>query len=279
MDAIVTFIENLLRQILGLEDDLTAITQLILQLPFFTSEGDALHQVTEVIIEVHNIIMPIGLTMLSFFFLIGFFNKTMMFELVNWENILKCIFRLMVAQVVMVNCLPILALLSSIVAGIVAEIYGLLNSGEQLQEIVNIDNVVAELRAMDFISQVFYAIQYLIVWLIMLIVRIGIYLIVIGRFIELSVYTFIAPLPIATMVSDEFSSISFRFFQSYLAVCLQGVVILLLCVTYLAVARAWIVPAEGSGSDVSIIAYLLSSLTLLFALAKSGGWAKSLVGI
>lgn len=279
MDSLVAFAERLIKNILGIEDDLVAITELVLQLPFFLEEGDSLYHVTEVIGEVYNVMMPIGLTILSFLFLIGFFNKTMMFELVNWENILKMIFRLLVAQVVMVNCLPILAMLASIVGGIIVDVFGIMTSGEQLQELVNIDNIINEFRGMDFISQVFYAIQYLVIWCIMLIIRLGIYMIVFGRFIEVCVYTFVAPIPIATMVNDDFSHIAFKFFQSFIAVCLQGLVILLLCVTYIAVARSWIVPAEDGGSDVSLVAYLLSSLSLLFVLAKSGGWAKSIVGL
>ncbi len=279
MDSLGTFVENLLRQIAGLENDIVGIVDLILRLPFLMDEGDQLNQLSEVILQVYNILLPIGLTLLSFFFLIGFFNKTMMFELVNWENILKCIFRLIVAQVIMVNCLSILVLLSSIVAGVIVDVFGIFESTEALEALIDIDAVIAEFNGMDFISKVFYSIQYIIVWAIMLIIRLTIYAIVVGRFIELCMYTFLAPIPIATMVSDEFSSISFRFFQSYLAVCLQGLVILIACITYLAVARAWIAPADDATADVSIVAYLLSALSLLFVLFRSGGWAKAIVGL
>ena len=87
------------------------------------------------------------------------------------------------------------------------------------------------------------------------------------------------PLPIATMVSDEFSSIAFRFFQSYMAVLLQGLVILLIVFTYLAIARAWIIEQGIVDNTFGLIRYLLSSLALLLMLLKSEGWARALVGL
>lgn len=278
MDAVVNFVRELLSTFFGLEDDLLDIIRWVLRMPLMTGD-ETLNTVNGIILDIYAVILPMGLTLMSFFFLIGFFNKAMLFEFTNWENILKWMFRFIVAKFVMENCLFFLTICAEIVVFILDNLPALGSLGGETQEIIDFNQIITQLENEDFLGQIFYAIEYIVIWLGMLIIKIGIYGILIGRFVEICVYTFIAPLPIATMVSDEFSSIAFRFFQSYMAVLLQGLVILLIVFTYLAIARGWII-SQGIGDNTfGMIKYLLSSLALLLMLLKSEGWARALVGL
>ncbi|MDD4572487.1 MAG: hypothetical protein PHN47_08420, partial [Clostridia bacterium] len=262
----------------GFEDDLQHIIEWVLRIPLMTGD-ETLTAVNGIILDVYAIMVPMGLTLMSFIFLIGFFNKTMMFEFTNWENILKWLFRFIVAKVIMENCLFFLTICIQILVSIVGGLSLLGDLGGETQQIIDFNEVIREMESKNFISQIFYAMEFLVVWVIMILIKMGIYGILIGRFVEIAVYTFIAPLPIATMVSDEFSSIAFRFFQSYMAVLLQGLVIILICFTYLAIAREWILTSGIVDNFFGMIRYLLSLVAFFFMLLKSEGWAKALVGL
>lgn len=278
MNAVVNFVRELLSTFFGLEDDLLRIIEWVIRIPLMTGD-DTLNVVNGIILDIYAVVLPMGLTLMSFFFLIGFFNKAMLFEFTNWENILKWMFRFIVAKFVMENCLFFLSICAEIVVYILANLPALGSLGGESQEIIDFNQIITQMENEDFLGQIFYAIEYIVIWLGMLIIKIFIYGILIGRFVEICVYTFIAPLPIATMVSDEFSSIAFRFFQSYMAVLLQGLVILLIVFTYLAIARAWIIEQGIVDNTFGLIRYLLSSLALLLMLLKSEGWARALVGL
>ena len=53
-----------------------------------------------------------------------------------------------------------------------------------------------------------------------------------GRFFKLYLYTAIAPVPLATFAGEPTQSIGKSFLKSYSAVCLEGVIIVLLCIIF-----------------------------------------------
>lgn len=268
--GIVDMIIGWIKQFLGLQDDLIGIMKFVQMMP---SDNENMWKIIQ---QVFNAILPVGYTLLTLFFLISFFNKTMMFELVNWENIVKFLLRFVVAKIIIENSF---IFLEGIIQTVTFIIDILPVGGEELGQTVEYDEIMAQLESLGFIQKIFATIKYLIIWFVMMIIRLCLYLIVFGRLIEICVYTAVAPIPLSTMISDEFSSVATRFIQSYIAVCLQGLVIIIMCFVYLAFAKAFFDPGSGQGYEVGFWAYILSSLTLVFVLFKSGAWAKQICGL
>lgn len=112
-----------------------------------------------------------------------------------------------------------------------------------------------------------------------------------GRFFELFVYVAVSPLPCAFFPLGDgtgggFSRITQKFFKSFIAVCLQGVMILICINIFNSIIRSAFLTmianasaaATASGA-VSELCYtmLLFAIVLVMAVAKCGGWAKSII--
>lgn len=101
------------------------------------------------------------------------------------------------------------------------------------------------------------------------------------RFIEIYLYMIIAPIPLATLPSDEWGQIGKGFLKSFLALCLQGTLIFLVLSFFPVLAGAM-----GFGeitTDMEIIKSLLSaagiSVLLIFALLGTNRLANSILGM
>lgn len=112
-----------------------------------------------------------------------------------------------------------------------------------------------------------------------------------GRFFELFVYVAVSPLPCAFFPLGDgtgggFSRITQKFFKSFIAVCLQGVMMLICIRIFNRIALSAFQSmyqsalANGTASGVvSELCYtmLLFAVVLVMAVAKCGGWAKSII--
>ena len=112
-----------------------------------------------------------------------------------------------------------------------------------------------------------------------------------GRMFELYVYLAAAPLPCAFFPLGNgsgggMSRITTKFFKSFIAVCLQGVMIIIcIRIFYMIVGAALtaLIGAATAGSDpttvVSDLCYtmLMAGIVLVMAVAKCGSWAKGIM--
>jgi hypothetical protein len=103
-----------------------------------------------------------------------------------------------------------------------------------------------------------------------------IFVIVIGRIFELTVYTIFAPLPLATFASDTTSDVGKGFIKSYIACVLQIAVIIVMFLVYNALTSFFF------GGDFPILSGKLIQFIFLISLTlgviKSGAWAKKICG-
>jgi hypothetical protein len=103
-----------------------------------------------------------------------------------------------------------------------------------------------------------------------------------ARIFELNVYCAIAPIPCAFFPYSEggsgFNQTTLRFFKSYAAICLTGGV---MAVCYQIYASAVVVAWASLGVSVAAAMAKMCFLSLLLAIAitKSGGWAKTAMGV
>ena len=100
-------------------------------------------------------------------------------------------------------------------------------------------------------------------------VALAIYVIAVGRVLELSVYTIFAPLPLATFASDVTNDVGRNFLKNYIAVVLQIVVIVVMFMVYVALNRTM---SDG------ILVKIVVLISLGLGVIKSGAWARKICG-
>ena len=105
----------------------------------------------------------------------------------------------------------------------------------------------------------------------------------IGRFIQLYIYIAVAPIPIATLPNREWSQVGKGFLKSFVAVCLQGVILVLILYFFPSIATSMvtdIIPANnglnGIFSAAGSIIVLIGAL--IVALKGSKAFADKICG-
>lgn len=100
------------------------------------------------------------------------------------------------------------------------------------------------------------------------------------RFIEIYVFTAVAPLPFSTFTHRDYKSIGIAFLKRLMALALQGVFIVIVCYFYVTIANATVVNIEVGDSAIKVMFEMMGySLLLFIAVFQTGGWAKSLLQV
>jgi hypothetical protein len=114
-----------------------------------------------------------------------------------------------------------------------------------------------------------------------------------GRMFELYVYLVVSPLPCAFMPLGNgdgggVSRITSKFFKSFIAVCLQGVMMIIVIRIFDVVMGNAILTALGAAAGNAdanaaitdlIYTMLLGAIALVMAVVKSGSWAKGILDV
>lgn len=101
------------------------------------------------------------------------------------------------------------------------------------------------------------------------------------RFIELYVLLAVAPIPIATLPHEEWSSVAKNFFKMFASVALQGTLLFMVMSFYPYMLKS-VFKTLGEGSEgmellLKVVVGLLgNSILLIFAMMATGRWAKSI---
>lgn len=101
-----------------------------------------------------------------------------------------------------------------------------------------------------------------------------IFVIVIGRVFELSIYTIFAPLPLATFASETTHEVARNFIKNYIATVLQIAVIVVMFLVYAALTK-YISNLYPGVKMMQIIILIALGLGVV----KSGAWSKKICGI
>lgn len=98
---------------------------------------------------------------------------------------------------------------------------------------------------------------------------------VIGRAFELTVYTLLAPLPLATFASEVNCDIAKNFLKKYIACILQVTVIIVMFLAYQGLNE--LIEGNPDLSDSALIG-IVTFITLGIGVMKSGQWARNICG-
>ena len=149
-----------------------------------------------------------------------------------------------------------------------------------LQEvsIVTTDDDVASLVAMLIVS--------LVSWVAVLAAYVVALVVCWARALQLYVMAAFAPIPLAFLGMGATRQIGIGYLKSFGAVCIAGIVILVLLIAFPIVLGGLSSANPGTGTPIDSVAsgltyalqYLAMCVLLILSLVKSGGWARDIVG-
>lgn len=142
------------------------------------------------------------------------------------------------------------------------------------KNISNSQALIDKISSMNFFDKIAYMVQLSPISNYMSILSLVVTVIVYGRLIEITLYWIFAPIPLATLVHDEYSQIGKNFLKLFCSLLLQGAFMLLSVGIWVAIVTVPLSNADIAGSW-QMLAW---TAVLVFALLKSGSLAKRLLG-
>lgn len=228
-----------------------------------------------------GVIRPVAYTILALFLLLELNHIIVRFEgqqgTMGVELPLKLMFKFVVFKMVIDKVGTILGAMEYVAMKIIGGIARLPDVSPGGTWEANLGAIEVTLNGMRWWSSIMLAMNVFILGLIVSLTLIIIKVIIIARFFELFVLTAIAPLPIATMPSDDLG-IAKNFFKNYAAVLLHGVFIFIIISIIPMLVGGAFFQAGGDGIDalINVNGIVGYSVVLLIAVISSGRWAKSI---
>ena len=138
----------------------------------------------------------------------------------------------------------------------------------------------------DLPAQLAMVIVALISWVVVLIAYIVALVVCWARAIQLYLMAAFAPIPFSLMALDDTRQVGIGYLKSFTAVCLAGLIILVLLVAFPIVLGSLNAVNPGTATPLDSIVggmtyalqYLAMCILLILSLVKSGSWARDIVG-
>lgn len=212
----------------------------------------------------------VALVLVSMFFAIQLCNDAMLLKIQSYEQVFKLFFRFIIAKVIVQNAKGLMGIIYNGFNGLASKLgevnYGFISSFDT-------DAILIKPNEAGFMN-LNYIVKYLEtipIFLILLGSCWVINLILIGRLFEIIVYTVISPIPLSTIASEGWHDSAKSFVKSYAAVCLQGLVVIVMFYAFSQMAELL-----GGTNSLGLV---ITALSLALGVAKSGQWSRQAVGI
>jgi len=188
-------------------------------------------------------------------------------------NIFKWIFKTFIAVFILSNTFNIVMAVFDVAQNAINASAGLIVGNLELGGDIMMDALEAQLQAMEVGELIGLFLEVQVVKLCMGIMAIVIFIVVVGRMIEIYLVVSIAPIPLSTMVNREWGQMGNNYLKALFALAFQGFLIMV-CVGIYAVLVGAIVAAP----NIHVAIWQIAGYTALlcFMLLKTGGLAKSL---
>ena len=106
-----------------------------------------------------------------------------------------------------------------------------------------------------------------------------------ARAIQLYIMAAFSPIPLSLMALDDTRQIGVGYIKNFAAVCIAGLIILILLVSFPLILGGLVAVNPGTGTPIDSIAngltyalqYLAMCVLLILSLVKSGTWARDIV--
>ncbi len=180
------------------------------------------------------------------------------------------------------NSFDLMASIYEVCGLAVDRVEGLFGTGGAMSldevSVVTTDDDVPSLVAMLVVS--------LISWVAVLVAYVVALVVCWARALQLYVMAAFAPIPLAFLGMDATRQIGIGYLKSFGAVCIAGIVILVLLIAFPIVLGGITAANPSTGTPVDSVAngltyalqYLAMCVLLILSLVKSGSWARDIVG-
>lgn len=264
--------EKLIELIMGYFDTFNRALGRVINL-LVEDPNTAYPTVMQVVNDIFNVLLATSYVLIVMFFFIDLSNKTFFLEIRNYEITAKLLFRFLLAKIIVENCRGLMMMFFTAFQDIISSVA--MQGGSPLGQAAQ-DAILAEVYAMDGglfgFNYIMYYISLLPSLLIVWGASIFASVIVIARFFEIMIYSAIAPLPLSALAGETTAGSARSFIQSYVSVCLQGVII----VIAFRIFGGIVGDAYSGHSD--IFTFIVLSVVFVLTLVKSGTWARQIVG-
>ncbi len=221
-------VQNLQNALATWNDKLSEIWLLVTQSPEEFKDG----AIWGVITNIHGALQAIGYSLLVLFFVVGVMKTCGNFaEVKRPEIALKMFIRFILAKASIDYGLELMMALFKIVQGIVSKIMATAGLGA-ISETVLPDSIITAIEESGFWESVPLWAVTLIGSLFITVLSFIMIMTVYGRFFKIYLYTAIAPVPLSSFAGEPSSSVGKSFIKSYVAVCLEGAIIVLGCIIF-----------------------------------------------
>ena len=184
-----------------------------------------------IILNINGALQAIGLALLVLFFVVGVARTCTNFsELKRPEQALKLFLRFAIAKGIVTYGLELMLAVFKIIQGIVTTIMA--KSSFQASAMTLPQSIIDAINKCGFFESIPLWAVTLLGGLFVTVLSFILILTVYGRFFKLYMYTAIAPIPLSSFAGEGTQNIGKSFLKSYIAVCLEGAIIVLACVIF-----------------------------------------------
>lgn len=229
-----------------------------------------------------QVVLPIGYTVLSLFFLLALFDCSRKAEsagggtTMGVEMIVGVLIKLVLCKILMDNADVLMTGIFDAVNYITVQISGIVPTETAS---VTLELSLLESLALSIFGGLPYLLLGLVALLLMGLVWVRSRIMIWTRFLEAYMYLIISPVPIATLAGEEWSQVGKNFLKSFAAVAIQGTMLFLVLSFFPVLVNALSAAVSGLGGLLGALAMeCLYSLLLLSALSGTSRMAEKICG-
>ena len=257
---------------------LSEIYTLVTQSPSSFKDGT----IWEIIVNINGALQAIGLALLVLFFVIGVVRTCTNFsELKRPEQAVKLFLRFAIAKGIVTYGLELMLAVFRIIQGIVSTIMA--KSSFQSSAMILPQEIITAIEDCGFFESIPLWAVTILGGLFVTVLSFILILTVYGRFFKLYMYTAIAPIPLSSFAGETTQNIGKSFLKSYVAVCLEGAIIVLACVIFSAFATSPPVVDAGAEAVNMVWKYIgeliFNMLVLVGTIRLSDRIVREMMGI
>ena len=257
---------------------LSEIYTLVTQSPSSFKDGT----IWKIIVNINGALQAIGLALLVLFFVIGVVRTCTNFsELKRPEQAVKLFLRFAIAKGIVTYGLELMLAVFRIIQGIVSTIMA--KSSFQASAMTLPQEIITAREDCGFFGSIPLWAVTILGGLFVTVLSFILILTVYGRFFKLYMYTAIAPIPLSSFAGETTQNIGKSFLKSYVAVCLEGAIIVLACVIFSAFATSPPVVDAGAEAVNMVWKYIgeliFNMLVLVGTIRLSDRIVREMMGI
>lgn len=239
--------------------------------------------VWNVMVNINGALKAVGYALLVLFFLIGIIKHYNSFsEVKRPEQAIKLFLRFVIAKTVVTYGLDLMLAVFKIMQGVISKAISASGIGGGTNMVMP-DSIISAIEKCSFWESIPLWAVTIIGSLIVTVLSFIMILTVYGRFFKLYVYAAIAPIPLSSFAGEGTSNIGKSFLKSFVAVCLEGAIIVIACIIYSVFASSPPSVSPGASAVTQVWTYIgeliFNMLVLVGTVKLSDHVVKDMIGV